>query len=93
MSDELVDRVVRLIATVKRIPKERVTLDSTFEQLDLDSLDAINLLYEIESEFNISVPDELATSVKDVRKLIESLQAILAGGSQQPNGPLQSDGA
>lgn len=92
MSDELVDRVVRLIATVKRIPKERVTLDSTFEQLDLDSLDAINLLYEIEGEFNITVPDELATSVKDVRKLIESLQAILAGGSQ-PSLPAQSDRA
>lgn len=91
MSDELVDRVVRLIASIKRIPKESVTLESTFEQLGLDSLDAINLMYELESEFNISVPDELAMSIKDVRKLTETLRAMLAEDGQARLA--QSDGA
>jgi len=81
MTDEITGKITRLIAAVKRIPEENVTIDSTFEQLGLDSLDAINLIYEIESEFNTSVPDDVARSIKDVRQLIEALKATLADTS------------
>ena len=81
MTDEITAKIIRLIATVKRIPEENVTIDSTFEQLGVDSLDAINLIYEIESDFNISVPDEVARSITDVRQLIEALKTALAATS------------
>ena len=51
MTDEITVKIFQLIAAVKRIPEENVTIDSTFEQLGVDSLDAINLIYEIESDF------------------------------------------
>ena len=79
MPDEITEKIFRLIAAVKRIPQESISMDSTFEQLNLDSLDAINLVYEIESEFNIEVPDEMARSIKSVRQLVESLKTVLAG--------------
>ena len=78
MADEITVKIIQLIAAVKRIPEENVTIDSTFEQLGVDSLDAINLIYEIESDFNISVPDEVARSIKDVRQLLEALRTALA---------------
>jgi len=78
MADEIAAKIIQLIAAIKRIPKENVTVDSTFEQLGVDSLDAINLIYEIESDFNISVPDEVARSIKDVRQLLEALRTALA---------------
>ena len=78
MTDEIAAKIIQLIAAIKRIPKENVTIDSTFEQLGVDSLDAINLIYEIESDFNISVPDEVARSIKDVRQLLEALRTALA---------------
>jgi len=78
MADEIAAKIIQLIAAIKRIPKENVTIDSTFEQLGVDSLDAINLIYEIESDFNISVPDEVARSIKDVRQLLEALKTALA---------------
>src|SRR5205823_13840609 len=78
MTDEIADKIIQLIAAIKRIPKENVTIDSTFEQLGVDSLDAINLIYEIESDFNISVPDEVARSIKDVRQLLDALKTALA---------------
>jgi len=77
MADEITAKIIQLIAAVKRIPEENVTIDSTFEQLGLDSLDAINLIYEIESDFNISVPDEVARSIKDVRQLKRPLKRRL----------------
>jgi acyl carrier protein len=44
----------------------------------LDSLDAINLMFEVESEFNISVPDDVANSIKNVPQMIEELKKLLA---------------
>ena len=79
MPDEIAEKIFRLIAAIKRIPQESISMDSTFEELHMDSLDAINLVYEIESEFNIDVPDEMARSIKSVRQLVDNLKTVLAG--------------
>ena len=81
MVDEITGKVIHLVAAVKKIPEENVTTESTFEQLGLDSLDAINLIYEIEGEFNISVSDDVARSLKDVRQLIAVLKETLKDNS------------
>ena len=78
MVDEITGKVMHLIAAVKKIPEENVTTESTFEQLGLDSLDAINLIYEIEGEFDISVPDDVARSINDVQQLVAVLKSNLA---------------
>lgn len=77
MPEKITEKVLDLIAAVKRVPRESLTPDKTFAELGLDSLDAINLIFEIESEFDISVPDEQARSITSVRQLIESLQKLL----------------
>ena len=41
--DELASHVIRVIAQTQRIPVESITLDSTFEELKIDSLDGINI--------------------------------------------------
>jgi acyl carrier protein len=86
MPDETTEKVLDLIAATKRIPRESVSINSTFEELGMDSLDAINLMYEIESTFNISVPDEAVKSVANVRQLMEKLKAVLAEVPQTPSG-------
>jgi acyl carrier protein len=77
MPDELAEKVLNLIAEVKRIPRESVSLTSTFEELKLDSLDAINLFYELEGAFNISIPDQLAKSVTNVQQMVEELKKLI----------------
>jgi len=76
MVDEITAKVIHLIAAVKKIPEENVTIESTFEQLSLDSLDAINLIYEIEGEFNISVSDDVAHSITNVQQLVAVLKKM-----------------
>lgn len=80
MPDAITEKVLDLIASVKKLPREKLSVDSTFEELAMDSLDAINLMFEIENAFNISVPDEEAKSIKNVRQLIDQLEKILAKG-------------
>ncbi|MGA1997948.1 MAG: phosphopantetheine-binding protein, partial [Bryobacteraceae bacterium] len=49
MSDDLVQRVLKVIATSKRIPLEKVTIDSGFQDLGIDSMDAVEILFGLEN--------------------------------------------
>ena len=81
MSDELIERVRKVIATSKRIPEERVTVDSAFEELGIDSMDAVEILFALENEFDISIPDEEVKSVRNVRQMVEGVERLLAAKS------------
>ena len=78
MSDELTQRVLKCIATSKRIPVEQVTIDSEFEQLEIDSMDAVEILFALENEFDISIPDEEVRTVRNVRQMAEGVQKLVA---------------
>ena len=78
MSDELTQRVLKCIATSKRIPVEQVTIDSEFQQLGIDSMDAVEILFALENEFDISIPDEEARSVRNVREMAEGVEKLVA---------------
>lgn len=78
MDESLATKVIAEIAAVKRIPVESITIDSTFEELAMDSLDAMNLLFSLEEHFGISIPDEAANSIKDIRSAVAGVERILA---------------
>ena len=81
MSDELIERVRKVMATSKRIPEETVTIDSSFEELGIDSMDAVEILFALENEFDISIPDEEVKTVRDVRQMMEGVERLLAAKS------------
>jgi acyl carrier protein len=78
MSDELIQRVLKVIATSKRIPLETVTIDSDFLQLGIDSMDAVEILFAMENEFDISIPDDEVRSVRNVRQMCEGVERLAA---------------
>ncbi len=78
MNQDVPSRVIAEIAAVKRIPIERVTIDSTFEELAIDSLDATNLLFVLEEEFGISIPDADARALRSVRDAVSGVERLLA---------------
>jgi acyl carrier protein len=82
MSQELIQRVISVIATTQKLPPERVTIDSTFEELGIDSLDGVNILFALENEFNINIPDDKVESVRSVRQMVESLAQVVEGGGE-----------
>jgi acyl carrier protein len=75
---ELTDRVIGVIAKTQKIPPETVTADKTFAELNIDSLDGINLLFAIESEFDIDIPDDAASQIRSVREMVEGIEKLLA---------------
>lgn len=78
MNEDMAAKVIAEIAAVKRIPVESITIDSTFEELAMDSLDAMNLLFALEEQFGVSIPDEAANSIKDVRTTVAGVERMLA---------------
>jgi acyl carrier protein len=69
--------VISVIAKTQRIPAEKISPDSTFEELGLDSLDSVNILFALEEKFNVSIPDEAAREIRSVRQIIDGIAALL----------------
>lgn len=47
----------------------------------MDSLDQLNLLFALESDFNISISDEEAKSIRTVREMVEGVRKLAARAS------------
>ena len=68
-----------IIAKTCSLDRSRITLDSTMKDLDVHSLDAVQVLFEIEDRYNISVPErEDQYSAGTVRDLVEGVDRLLA---------------
>lgn len=76
--NELEQKVLEIIAQQKRVAPENVTINSSFDELGLDSLDAVNILFELEGAFDINIPDEKARQIKSVREMVEGVRALVA---------------
>lgn len=81
MPEDLISRVTGAIAKAQRIPPETVTIDKTFEQLNIDSLDGINILFALEGEFDLDIPDEAARGIRTVREMVEGIEKLLLAKS------------
>jgi len=83
MSQEIAARVAQVIAKTQHIPAESVGIDSTFEQLKIDSLDGINILFAIENEFDVDIPDDAARRIRSVREMVDGIEKLLAAKSEK----------
>ena len=78
INNDVAERVRKVIAKHMRIPEENVTTESTFAELGIDSLDGVNLLFEIEDEFDINIEDDQARSIRSVPEMVDGIQRLLA---------------
>ena len=86
MSDKSVaDRVIRVFADFKKVPREEITMDTTFDELGFDSLDGLNLVFELEEEFDLTIPDDRVADMKGVRQAVEGIEALLEAKSKGVN--------
>ncbi|MFN7920437.1 MAG: phosphopantetheine-binding protein [Bryobacteraceae bacterium] len=92
MSDEFAQRVIGAIAKSQHLPAETIKLESTFEELKIDSLDGINILFALESEFQVSIPDEVMKSgqLKTIGDLASGLHRVIESGEAKPIEPKPS---
>ncbi|MBN1616794.1 MAG: acyl carrier protein [Spirochaetales bacterium] len=74
--DELFQKIQKLIADKLEIDEAKITLDASFRQdLGADSLDTYELVYAIEEEMGISIPDEKANEFETVRDAYDFIKS------------------
>ncbi len=67
--EELAEHVIKAIAEVKEIPEDTINLDSTFEGLEVDSLDAMEMLFLMEEKLDMNMPDTAVRAMRNVRQV------------------------
>lgn len=74
--DELFNKIRKLIAEKLEIDESKITLDASFRgDLGADSLDTYELVYAIEEELGVSIPDEKANEFETVRDAYNFIKA------------------
>ncbi len=81
MSEQLTQRVLSVIAATQRISPETVTIDKSFQDLGIDSMDGINILFALENEFDITIPDEQAKQIRSIREMVEGIEKLVSEAS------------
>jgi acyl carrier protein len=91
--DDLTPRILRIIAETQRKDVSQVTIDSSFEELGIDSMDGVNIVFALENEFNINVPDEEVKNIRSVRDMVEGVRNLVAEGAGQGAGQGNASGS
>ncbi len=69
------EKIQQIIADKLEMDKEQITMETRFtDDLELDSLDVAELVMEIESEFDITIPDEAYTEIVTVGDAVKAIE-------------------
>ena len=73
--DNIEERVIQIVCDNLGVNKEQVTRNTSFqEDVGADSLDIVELVMELEEEFEITIPDEEAEKIKTVGEAIDYIK-------------------
>jgi acyl carrier protein len=76
---EVSQRVIDIVAEQLGVDREKVTPETSFvNDLGADSLDTVELVMELEEEFDINIPDDAAEKIQTVGQAIEFIEKAQA---------------
>jgi len=79
MKDEILRKIAEVISTNnKEIPVEDIQMNSSFEQLNMDSLDGITLIADLENHYKIILSNEEVAEIKTVGQAVEAIEKRLS---------------
>lgn len=74
--NEIQEKVVDVIVDKLNVEPSVVTMDANFRtDLSADSLDTVEIIMALESEFDITIPDEDAQSIETVGQAISYVES------------------
>jgi acyl carrier protein len=69
------ERVIDIVAEQLGVSKEQITRETSFvNDLGADSLDTVELVMELEEEFDINIPDDAAEKIQTVGQAIDYIE-------------------
>lgn len=72
------EKIQKIIADVLNIEPEKITMESAFvDDLNADSLDVLQIVMEIEDEFDIKIPDEATEKIVTVADAVNEIKSAV----------------
>jgi acyl carrier protein len=79
------DTVFDIIARESGIDRMRITPDATLKALEIQSLDAVQIIFEIEDHFKITMPDRDPNfDTESVKGLVDAVEKLVAEQATSP---------
>jgi acyl carrier protein len=77
LRESVTERVIRVIAANQHSAPGAVRAESTFQDLGIDSLDGLQIVFGLEEEFGIDIPDDAARGFTSVQQVVEAILHLL----------------
>jgi acyl carrier protein len=79
------DTIFDIIEKESGIDRAKITPEATLKDLDIQSLDAVQILFEIEDHFKITMPDRDPNfDTESVKGLIDAVEKLVAEQQAKP---------
>lgn len=72
------EKVANILTEYKDVEAASISPETTFEELELDSLDKVELIMSFEEEFKIQIKIESADAIKTVQDLVDIIEKQLS---------------
>jgi acyl carrier protein len=74
---DVAERVIRVIAANQHAAPGVVQAESTFQELGIDSLDGLQIVFGLEEEFGLDIPDDRAREFASVAQVVDGILLLL----------------
>ena len=75
--EEIERRLLDIVKNEKNIPDDKLALETPLADAGIDSLDSLSILFAIEEQFHISIPDDRARAIKTFGDMITVVEELL----------------
>ena len=72
-NETIFTKIAEHIAETANIPVEKITAESKFQDLGMDSLDALSLISDLEEEYKIKIPNQEVLKIQTVGQAVEAM--------------------
>lgn len=77
---EIEEKLIEIVRQEKPdLPQDKLTPETALADAGIDSLDALTILFAVEENFKISIPDDRARAMKTFGDMISTVEALVPG--------------
>ena len=77
MAQDIENELIKAIVRQKKLDAATINRGSVLTELSITSLDAISIVYDIEEQFGIEVPNEALQGLQTVGDIVDSLTRLI----------------
>ncbi|MCU1245778.1 MAG: Phosphopantetheine-binding protein [Acidobacteria bacterium] len=79
---ELQKKLIEIVRKEKDLPDDKLTPETELAEAGIDSLDALTILFAIEEELKINIPDTAARAMKTFGDIVDAAAVELQIGGE-----------